>query len=30
MTVQQIVPYEKYVTNGLDSVYTVNFFIEDK
>lgn len=30
MTVQQIVPYAKYVTNGADSVYTVNFFIEDK
>lgn len=30
MTVQQIVPYAKYVTNGADSVYTVNFFIKDK
>ena len=30
MTVQQIVPYAKYVTNGADSVYTVNFFIEGK
>lgn len=30
MTVQNIVPYEKYVTSGSDSVYTVSYYVEDK
>ena len=30
MTVQNIVPYGKYVTSGSDSVYTVSYYVEDK
>lgn len=30
MTVQNTVPYEKYITNGSDSIYTLNYYVEDK
>lgn len=30
MTVQNTVPYEKYITNGFDSIYTLSYYVEDK
>lgn len=30
MTVQNTVPYEKYITNGSDAVYTLSYYVEDK
>lgn len=30
MTVENTVPYEKYITNGSDSVYTLSYYVEDK
>lgn len=30
MTVQNTIPYEKYITNGSDSIYTLSYYVEDK